>query len=317
MIPKEYEKYERVVTVGAVNWKGEWGNTAANLERMKEKVREAAQMGINMVCFPELALSGYECGEEARRDNRQCSMHREAAEAIPGPSTEEMAGLARELGVYVIFGLVEKDSRDPGVLYNSAAVVGPEGILGGYRKLHLATPPIWTEFSCFRPGSDLPLFETRYGPVGVQICADFWAYPELTRILVLKGARIVFVPVGSAASPGKIDHMTHGTAAAGSQNRTYMVVSNFVGAERTLSYFGHSTIAGPRMPRFCAIYNQGGDAEEIVSATLSFEALANARQTLRHKEFGQWKLIAKAYQEIAASTETERAGAWAAGQPAT
>lgn len=302
MIPKEYEKYERVVTVGAVNWKGEWGKKAANLEKLKQKVKDASQLGINIVCFPELALSGYECGEEAKRDNAQCPMHREAAETIPGPASEEIAALARQLDIYVIFGLPEKDSRNPGVLYNSAVVVGPEGILGAYRKLHLAPPPIWTEFSCFQPGSELPIFETRYGPVGVQICADFWAYPELTRILTLKGARIVFVPTGSAASPGKVDLMTHGTVGACSQNRAYMVVSNFVGAERTLSYYGHSTIAGPRMPRFCAIYNQGGDTEEIVSATLSFEALANARQNLRHKEFGQWDLIIKGYQEIAAST---------------
>ncbi|MDO8691695.1 MAG: carbon-nitrogen hydrolase family protein [Dehalococcoidia bacterium] len=312
MIPKEYQNYESVVTVGAVNWKGEWGNKEANLEKMKQKVREASQMGINMVCFPELALSGYECGAEAKRDHRQCSMHSQSAETVPGPSSEEMAGLARELGIYVIFGLPEKENQSPGVLYNSAAVVGPEGVLGRYRKLHLAPPPIWTEFSCFKPGSDLPLFETRYGPIGVQICADFWAYPELTRILTLKGARILFVPVGSASSPGKVDLMTHGTAAAGSQNRAYMVVSNFVGAEVTLSYYGHSTIAGPRMPRFCAIYSQGGDAEEIVSATLSFEALANARQNLKHKEFGQWDLIIKGYQEIAASTETAGESPWAA-----
>lgn len=303
MIPKEYQQYERMVTVGAVNWKGEWSNKAANLEKMKRKVQEAAQMGVNIVCFPELALSGYECGEEAKRDNAQCPMHREAAETIPGPSTEEMAALARQLGVYVIFGLPEKVDHEPGVLYNTAVVVGPEGIIGAYRKLHLAPPPIWTEFSCFRPGSELPLFETRYGPIGVQICADFWAYPELTRILTLKGARIVFVPTGSASAPGKVNHMTHGTVAAGSQNRAFMVTSNFVGVERTLSYFGHSTIAGPRMPHFSTIYNQGADTEEIVSATLSFEALAHARQNLRHKEFGQWDLIIKGYQEIASSTK--------------
>ncbi|MBI4318788.1 MAG: carbon-nitrogen hydrolase family protein [Chloroflexi bacterium] len=289
------------VTVGAVNWKGTWGDKAANLAKMKSKVREAAQLGINIVCFPELALSGYECGEEARGDQCPCAMHAELAETIPGPSTEEIAALTSDLGMYVIFGMPERDAQDTNVRYISAAIVGPEGILGSYRKLQLATPPIWSEFYCFRPGSELPLFETRYGPIGIQICADFWVYPELTRLLALRGARIVFVPVGSGAAPGKVEMMTCGAAAAGFRNFAYIVTANHVGTERTMSYYGHSTIAGPHPPRFCTVFSQGGDAEEIVYATLNFEPLALARKNSRVKEAGNWKLISRGYQELADS----------------
>ncbi|MDO8690397.1 MAG: carbon-nitrogen hydrolase family protein, partial [Dehalococcoidia bacterium] len=141
-----------LVTVGAVNWKGVWGDKSANLEKMKAKIREAARLGIDMLCFPELALTGYECSDEASSRQGPCALHAEGAETIPGPSTKEIAGLARELGIYVILGMPERDASDPRTLYISAAVVGPEGILGSYRKLHLATPPTWTEYYCFKPG---------------------------------------------------------------------------------------------------------------------------------------------------------------------
>lgn len=296
MIPKEYE---RTVTLAAVNWKGEWGNKAANLEKMQAKIREAAQQGVNMVCFPELALTGYECGEEARQMQKPCAMHTEAAETIPGPATEEVAKLAKELDIYVIFGMPEKDAKDPKVQYVSAAVIGPEGILGSYRKLHLATPPVWTEYYCFKPGNELPMFETKYGPIGVQICADFWMYPELTRILALRGARIIFHPTGSAVGPGKIDMMENVTTDRGRSTQAYVVSCNHVGKERTVSYYGHSTIAGPGSPKFFKPLAQSKDIEEIVWATVSFETLAHAQKIFRVKDAGNWELIAKEYQRIA------------------
>ena len=298
MNERDGSRTKDLVTVGAVNWKGEWGNKAANLDKMKAKIREAARLGIDILCFPELALTGYECSEEAGSRQGPCTLHREAAETIPGPSTEEIARLARELDIYVILGMPEREARDGPALYISAAVVGPEGILGSYRKLHLATPPTWTEVYCFRPGTELPAFDTRFGPIGVQICADFWKYPEATRLLTLKGAKIVFVPVGSAASPGKIDMMTHATAAAGFQYVTYVVAANHVGKERTLSYYGHSTIAGPRQPRLCAIYSQGGDDEEIVWATLSLENLALSRKASQVTERGQLGLFDREYRKL-------------------
>ena len=287
-----------LVTVGAVNWKGEWGNKASNLTQIKAKVREAARLGIQILCFPELALTGYECSEDGQAQGRPCALHSEAAETIPGPSTEEVAALARELDIYVIFGMPERDPRDPSVQYISAAVVGPEGVLGSYRKLHLASIPGCTEVSCFRPGNELPTFNTRFGPVGVQICADFWRYPEATRLLTLKGARIIFVPVGSANSPGKIEMMTHATAAAGFRYVTYNVAGNHVGSERTLPYYGHSTIAGPWPPRLCAIYSQGRNQEEIVWATLSLDNLARSRESAQVSERGNWALFSSGYQQF-------------------
>lgn len=299
MIPREYDKYESTVTLAAVNWKGEWGNKAANLEKIQEKVREAARQGVNMLCFPELALTGYKCGEEARQERKPCTMHIGAAETIPGPATEEIARLAKELDIYVILGMPERDAEDPDVRYISAAVIGPEGILGRYRKIHLATPPVWTEYYCFKTGSELPLFETRYGPVGVQICADFWMYPELSRILALKGARIIFHPTGSAAGPGKIDMMKYVPADRGRLTQAYIVTCNHAGKERKASYCGHSTIAGPGSPYYFGPLAQGKEGEDLVYTTVNFQDLASAQDIYRVKEAGNWKLIASEYQKIA------------------
>ena len=143
----------------------------------------------------------------------------------------------------------------------------------------------------------MPVFDTRYGPIGVQICADFWHFPEISRILVHKEARIIFNPVGSVAAPGKVDLMTHVTLARGMEVDAYVVSVNHVGKEGTNSYYGHSTIAGPQAPRFCRMFAQGGVDEEIVSATLNFEVLEYARSISSLKR-GQWRLIAEEYRRF-------------------
>ena len=307
-MPKEYEN---IVTVAAVNWKGEWGNKAANLEKIKTKVRQAAQLGANMVGFAEMALTGMECSEETEKEHSPCAMHTEAAETIPGPSTEEIAKLAKELDVYVIFGMPERDKQDPTIQYNSAAVVGPEGILGSYRKIHLSPPPVapppaFTEIFCFKPGNKLPIFETKYGPIGVQICRDVWMYPEGCRILSLKGARIIFNSTAAPDFPGIVANLEIVTPARSRESVTFMVSCNQVGKDKTTNICGHSTIAGPAFPRLCKVYAQGGYAEEIVHATLNFEVLDVQRNVSQIKELGDWKLIAREYQQIADSMAKDR-----------
>ena len=99
---------------------------------------------------------------------------------INGISTSEIAKLAKDLDVYVLVGMPEKDAKDPDSRYISVAVIGPEGIIGRYRKIAVAPPPIWTEQICgFKFGNELPVFETRYGPIGVQICAAFSLAQEI------------------------------------------------------------------------------------------------------------------------------------------
>jgi predicted amidohydrolase len=297
----EKKDYPQTATLAAVNWRGEWGNKAANLAKMKTKVKEASRLGVDMICFPELALTGYECGRESSEKKIPCAMHSELAEAVPGPASEEMAAIAGELGMYVIFGLPERDAKVPAKHYISAAVVGPEGVLGTYRKVNLAGTPNSTEDFCFEPGSGLPVFETRFGLIGVQICADFWVYPEQTRILALKGARVIFNPVGSGSGSAKVQMMVNATAAMAQSTQSYIVSCNHMGKERTASYYGHSTIAGPGFPKFYKVLAEGETEDEIVWATVNFKALDHARKTFQVKERGKWKFIADQYQDISDS----------------
>jgi predicted amidohydrolase len=287
MIPERYASYQKTVTVGTVNFTSAQGDKAANLAKIEANVREAAAQGVEIVVFPEEALVG--CGgcDVCTTGAPHCDYHDELAETVPGPSTERIAELARELDVYVVFGLIERDAADPSVLYNAAAVVGPEGIQGTYRKLHLGSLPWVTEGVTFQPGNTLPVFETRFGPIGVIICYDFWFNPELTRLLALKGARLILNCCATFAGPGKREYMLHTTSTRAQENLCYVASANQCGGpdssgsygagqldeRRSADFLGHSTIAGPAFPRFSHVYAEAGEGEELVSATLSFEKL--------------------------------------------
>jgi len=294
MIPERYKGYESSVTVGCVNYDSVWGDKAANLEKIKRMIAEAAEQGVNILAFPELALSGYECSEDF-------SMHRHAAETIPGPATEEIAALTKKLDIYVAFGMPEQDKRDPDIRYIACPLIGPDGLIGTYRKVHIGPLPMFTETRCFKGGNAVPVFETRYGPIGIQICADFWVYPELSRILMLKGARLIINSTGSADAPDRSFYMTTMTCARATENMLYTASANFVGKDRTKSYYGHSTIAGPAFPRFSKVYAQGTDKEEIVSATLGFELLHRFRETVALDKLRRTEVIMEEFQKLDAS----------------
>jgi predicted amidohydrolase len=279
---------ERTVTVACVNFTPVHGDKAATLAKMRANVVEAAAQGAQVVVFPEGALQGAGSCDACRDAGGPCDGHRAKAETVPGPSSDAMAELAREHDLYVFYGLAEQDPHDPARLYNAVAVVGPEGVLGTYRKVHLGSLPWVTEGITYSPGTSLPVFETRFGPVGVQICFDFWFNPELTRILCLKGARLIVNAAGSFHAPGRPDTMLHTAVSRAAENLVYVATANHVGGptapasyggaelvsgSRGNVYAGHSMITGPAFPRFGEVLAEAGDVEEIVSATLSFDRL--------------------------------------------
>jgi predicted amidohydrolase len=311
MIPKEYIKYEQTVSVACVSFSASWGDKSANLERIKTFVVEASKQGNNLIIFPECALTGFECADDVKQTMGPCQMHREAAETIPGPSTEELAKLARELGVYIIFGMPERDKMNPKIHYNSTAVIGPEGIIGASRKLHLGLPPWVNEGICFTQGDELKVFETTYGPIGVLLCYDFLLQPELPRLLMLKGALLIAVPSASGTGPGKMESYIHRIIARAAENLIYCAVSNAVGTDRHKSYFGHSCIAGPgsvtpgALPQYAQLYASGTwQNEEIVSATLNFEKLHRIREICHLKEGRRADLLLDEFKKL---MESEKA----------
>ena len=289
------------VSLACINFHPEWGDKAANLAKMKTFTADAAAQGNDIIVFPELALSGYECSQDIGAENTSCQMHRDLAETIPGPSTGEMAQLAKDLDVYIIFGMPEQDKTNSDRRHISSVVIAPQGILGAYRKLHLAPWPRFTESLCFYPGDDIPVWQTRYGKIGVLICYDFYFFPELARIMALKEAKLLINTTASASGPGKPYYIVQQTGSRATENLVYAASANLVGKERTKTYYGHSVIAGPHHPKPAHVFAEGGETEEIVSATLSFPRLNAYRDLLDWKKGRQSKLITKEMEKASES----------------
>jgi N-carbamoylputrescine amidase len=157
-----------------------------NLRRTIERIREAAARGAQIVCTQELFQGPYFCQAE---DHRFFAL----AEPVPGPTTERLGALAKELGVVVIASLFEK--RAEGLYHNTAAVLDADGsYLGKYRKMHIPDDPQYYEKFYFTPGDlGFRTWQTRFARIGVLICWDQW-YPEAARLTALSGAEILLYP---------------------------------------------------------------------------------------------------------------------------
>jgi len=166
--------------------------------------------------------------------------------------------------------------------------------------------------------------EAEERPIGVQICYDFWFNPELTRILALKGCRLILNPVGSFAAPGRPDSMRTTALSRAQENLVYVAVANCVGGPgvhatgysgeeltgslRPDRYVGHSMIAGPAFPRFGQLYTEAGDLEEIVVASLSLERLDRFESVFDYRSWRAGRLhsasqlVADEFAALAASS---------------
>ncbi|MGC9972497.1 MAG: carbon-nitrogen hydrolase [Bryobacteraceae bacterium] len=220
-----------------------------NLAKAEWRVREAAGRGAQVVCLQELFRSQYFCREE---DPELFAL----AESVPGPTTERLSRLARELKVVLIAPLFER--RAPGLYHNTAAVIGRKGeLLGIYRKMHIPDDPLYYEKFYFAPGDlGFPAFSTPYGRISVLICWDQW-YPEAARAAALRGASVLFYPTAIGWHPA--EKQEHGAAQLDAwrtmqrshaiANGVYVAVANRVGregpAEGGIEFWGSSFIADP------------------------------------------------------------------------
>jgi N-carbamoylputrescine amidase len=169
-------------------------DVATNIDKAIREIRMAASKGAQIICLQELFTSLYFCDVEDY-DNFQL------AESIPGPTTNTMCDLAKELSVVIIASLFEK--RAEGLYHNTTAVIDADGTyLGKYRKMHIPDDPAFYEKFYFTPGDlGYKVFQTKFAKIGVLICWDQW-YPEAARITSLMGAEILFYPtaIGWATS---------------------------------------------------------------------------------------------------------------------
>jgi N-carbamoylputrescine amidase len=233
-----------------------------NLSKASERVREAAAKGAQIVCLQELFTSLYFCDVEAYE-------HFQLAEPIPGPSTDAMAALARELGVVIIASLFEK--RAQGIYHNTTAVLDADGTyLGKYRKMHIPDDPAYYEKFYFTPGDlGYKVFKTKFATLGVLICWDQW-YPEAARITALMGAEVLFYPtaIGWATSQDEATNSEQYNAWQTIQrshavaNGVHVVSVNRVGFEQdgAMKFWGGSFVANP-MGR--VLFQASHDQEEV------------------------------------------------------
>src|SRR5690348_14587107 len=154
-----------------------FGDCEKNLARIGSALRETAKQGARLTTFPECALPGY-CFESLAEA-------RPHAEPIPGPSTQRLADLCRELDVFAVVGLLEADGDR---IFNAAALIGPCGVIGSYRKLHLP----YLGVDMFTTRGDRPPATWLAGDlrVGMSICYD-GAFPEASRVMALDGADLI------------------------------------------------------------------------------------------------------------------------------
>jgi N-carbamoylputrescine amidase len=251
----------KTVKVGTVQMSCS-ANPEENLAKAIDKVREAAAKGAQIVCLQELFRSLYFCDVEDY-DNFKL------AESIPGPSTEALSKVAKELGVVIIASLFEK--RTEGLYHNTTAVIDADGsYLGKYRKMHIPDDPAYYEKFYFTPGDlGYKVFKTKFATIGVLICWDQW-YPEGARITSLMGAEILFYPtaIGWATSQDEETNSEQFNAWQTIQkshavaNGVHVVSVNRVGFEQdgAMKFWGGSFIANP----FGRVLYQGShDKEEV------------------------------------------------------
>jgi N-carbamoylputrescine amidase len=238
-------------TVGIVQMKCTT-NKEENLTRATEKIREAAKRGAQVISLHELFAGEYFC----RTENAELF---DLAEPVPGPTTERLARVAKELKVALVVSVFER--RAAGVYHNTCAVLDADGsYLGKYRKMHIPDDPLYYEKFYFTPG-DLGFlnFDTKYARVGVQICWDQW-YPEGSRLTAMKGAQVIFYPTSIGWHPhekgevgaAQLDSWKTIQRAHAVANGIYVAVVNRVGYEGKpekgdagLQFWGNSFVADP------------------------------------------------------------------------
>ncbi|UCE96837.1 MAG: carbon-nitrogen hydrolase family protein [Candidatus Bathyarchaeota archaeon] len=247
------------IRIALAQFSCEIGNKKHNINKMAKFATHAckAQKKADIIIFPEMCLTGYSI-----RD-----MIYELAEEIPGPSTEKISEIAKQESLYIVYGMPERSEKGKAVLFNTAVLVGPEGYIGKYRKMHLPTHSVFEEKRYFRPGYQTPVFDTNLGKLGLTICYDIF-FPEITRALRLQGARFIICISASPAVRKKFFETL--TIARAIENTCFLAYVNLVGIEDGLQFWGGARLISPSGS---IIVQSKYDEEDLSFGELSYEDL--------------------------------------------
>ncbi|MEY2725382.1 MAG: (R)-stereoselective amidase [Planctomycetota bacterium] len=233
-------------------------DTSANLAKLESIVASEAALGTQIIIFPECFASGYcfDSLEEALP----------FGESIPGPATNKVAALCKKLNVFVIFGLLERDGNQ---LYNSAVLIGPNGLVGSYRKVHLP----WLGVDRFTTAGERPFQVFTAGDlrIGMLICYD-GGFPEASRVLALQGADLICLPTNWP--PGGAFMADYSINARAMENGVYFAAVNRVGTENGFSFIGKSRICHPTGATLSSLDHA---SESILRADIDPAAARNKR----------------------------------------
>ncbi len=229
---------KQIIKVSVVNFHPEWGDKATNEQKIADYIELAAAEGSNLVVFPEMALTGYDVIVGTPKEEM---MQIVEAETIPGPATNRLAELTKRLGVYVVFGMPERDKEDSSVVYNSVAILGPDGVIGSYQKMHcFGDENLWAT-----KGHTPGLIDTPWGPLGVSICYDTFNYPELLRYARAMGARLHISCTANSIEASHEPLIRTELEGMVLQNWYYVASANLCGRDKHDYFFGGSSILGP------------------------------------------------------------------------
>lgn len=247
-----------------------------NLQKAVEKIREAAGQGAEVICLQELFRTLYFC---QREDVNFFNL----AEPVPGPTSQALSAVSKELNIVIVASLFEK--RAAGLYHNTAAVLDPpSGIAGKYRKMHIPDDPLYYEKFYFTPGDlGFQSHATSRGNLGVLICWDQW-FPEAARLTALAGADILFYPTAIGWIEGEADdemkraqseawqtiQRSHAVA-----NGVFVAAVNRVGREGQLEFWGQSFVADP-FGRVIA--KASADKEEILVVPCDLSLIEQTRR---------------------------------------
>jgi predicted amidohydrolase len=213
-------------TIACVQMDVDIGNVEANRRNIVKRIRIAAESAAQLVIFPECALTGY-CF-----DSLEDAVP--FAEQIDGPSSEAIAEACRETGAYSVAGFIEKEGP---TFYNAAMMVGPNGVIGGYRKVHL---PFLGVDRFLTPGDEpFRVFDLPFGRVGINICYDA-SFPEAARALKLLGAELILLPTNWPTGAWRTAEFIINSRAC--ENHVNFAAVNRVGVERGWQFIGRSKV---------------------------------------------------------------------------